>query len=146
MTRAIAPRSAPRRQFRVPLSGKFAVAFVGLVTLVLLINGAVDLTLNFEEAKRNEIAVQREKAQGAAERVEAFMSEIENQIGWRWCPASTCTWTLRLCITVNTGARSGRILFDGTHARHVPACHSSLLPAGTSRDGDGNSVLIDDPA
>lgn len=69
-------------QFRLRLSGKFAVAFVGLVTLVLIINGAVDLFLNFQEAKENAIAVQREKARAAADRVEAFVSEIENQIGW----------------------------------------------------------------
>ncbi|MGU3665761.1 ATP-binding protein [Methylobacterium sp. A49B] len=79
-----APPEANRtsRWLRLRLSGKFAVAFVGLVTLVLLINGAVDLTLNFEEARRNAIEVQREKARAAAERVEAFLSEIENQIGW----------------------------------------------------------------
>src|SRR6478736_874094 len=72
---------APKR-FRLPLSAKFAVAFVGLVTLVLLINGVVDLSLNFEDAKRTAIEVQREKARAAAERVEAFLSEIEGQIGW----------------------------------------------------------------
>lgn len=72
---------APKR-FRLPLSAKFAVAFVGLVTLVLLINGGVDLSLNYEDAKRTAIEVQREKARAAAERVEAFLSEIEGQIGW----------------------------------------------------------------
>ncbi|SDN14924.1 Signal transduction histidine kinase regulating C4-dicarboxylate transport system [Methylobacterium phyllostachyos] len=77
-----APGPSARKPFRLPLSGKFAVAFVGLVSLVLLINGAVDLSLNFQEAKLNAITVQREKAQGAAERVEAFVSEIGNQIGW----------------------------------------------------------------
>jgi two-component system, NtrC family, sensor kinase len=70
------------RWFRLRLAGKFAVAFVGLVTLVLLINGAVDLSLNYEDAKRTAIEVQREKARAAAERVEAFLSEIESQIGW----------------------------------------------------------------
>jgi two-component system NtrC family sensor kinase len=69
-------------RFRLPLAAKFAVAFVGLVTLVLLINGVVDLFLNYGDAKRNAIEVQREKAHAAAERVEAFISEIESQIGW----------------------------------------------------------------
>ncbi|MEL6063008.1 MULTISPECIES: sensor histidine kinase [unclassified Methylobacterium] len=82
MTKLDTPPRAPPKQFRLPLSGKFAVAFVGLVTLVLLINGAVDLMLNFRDAKENAIAVQREKAHAAAERVDAFVSEIENQIGW----------------------------------------------------------------
>jgi len=72
----------PAERFRLPLAGKFAVAFVGLVTLVLLINGAVDLFLNYGDAKRTAIEVQREKAHAAAERVESFISEIESQIGW----------------------------------------------------------------
>nr|WP_092042664.1 ATP-binding protein [Methylobacterium pseudosasicola] len=72
----------PTERFSLPLAGKFAVAFVGLVTLVLLINGAVDLFLNYGDAKRTAIEVQREKAHAAAERVEAFISEIESQIGW----------------------------------------------------------------
>ena len=70
------------RWLRVPLSVKFAVAFVGLVSLVLLINGAVDLTLNYQDAKRTAIETQRTKARAAAERVDAFLSGIESQIGW----------------------------------------------------------------
>ncbi|AYO83628.1 sensor histidine kinase [Methylobacterium brachiatum] len=84
MARDAAPSqgSTAAERFRLPLAAKFAVAFVGLVTLVLLINGAVDLFLNYGDAKRNAIEVQREKAHAAAERVEAFISEIESQIGW----------------------------------------------------------------
>ncbi|MCJ2073191.1 ATP-binding protein [Methylobacterium sp. J-030] len=82
MTRSGRSQAAGPKPFRLPLSGKFAIAFVGLVTLVLLINGVVDLFLNFEDTKANAIAVQREKALGAADRVDAFVSEIENQIGW----------------------------------------------------------------
>ncbi|MDP4006484.1 ATP-binding protein [Methylobacterium sp. NEAU K] len=80
---AVAPsRPVPAKRFRLPLSAKFAVAFVGLVSLVLLINGAVDLFLNYGDAKRTAIEVQREKAHAAAEQVESFISEIESQIGW----------------------------------------------------------------
>ncbi|MCJ2143221.1 ATP-binding protein [Methylobacterium sp. E-066] len=79
---AASDRTIPAERFRLPLAGKFAVAFVGLVTLVLLINGAVDLFLNYGDAKRTAIEVQREKAHAAAERVESFISEIESQIGW----------------------------------------------------------------
>ncbi|MCJ2057686.1 ATP-binding protein [Methylobacterium sp. J-048] len=79
---ASADRNIPAERFRLPLAAKFAVAFVGLVSLVLLINGAVDLFLNYGDAKRTAIEVQREKAHAAAERVEAFISEIESQIGW----------------------------------------------------------------
>jgi two-component system NtrC family sensor kinase len=86
MTKAGAPdapgQGRPPKRFRLKLSAKFAVAFVGLVTLVLLINGVVDLSLNYQDAKRTAIEVQREKAHAAAERVEAFVSEIESQVGW----------------------------------------------------------------
>ena len=76
-----APSNAAGR-LRLPLSVKLAIALVGLVTLVLFINGGVNLWLNYEEAKRNAVQVQDEKAQAAAERVNEFISEIENQIGW----------------------------------------------------------------
>lgn len=69
-------------RLRVPLSVKLAIALVGLVTFVLFVNGGVNLWLNYEEAKRNAVQVQGEKAQAAAERVSEFISEIENQIGW----------------------------------------------------------------
>ena len=78
---AAASRSAPRRR-HIPLSVKLAIALVGLVTLVLLINGAVDLWLNYEQAKYAAVAVQEEEARGAADRVAGFLAEIESQIGW----------------------------------------------------------------
>jgi len=64
------------------LSWKFAIAFVGLVILVLLVNGAVNMWLSYGQAKSAAIQVQREKALAAAERVSQFVAEIENQIGW----------------------------------------------------------------
>lgn len=77
-------RNVPSRasRIRLPLSLKLALALVGLVTLVLLINGAVNLWLNYEAAKSAAIGVQQEKAQAASERVDAFISDLESQIGW----------------------------------------------------------------
>ncbi len=72
--------AVPRR--RMGLALKFALAFIGLVTLVLVINGAVNLWLSYEEAKRSAIRVQQEKAQAAAERINLFVSDIESQMGW----------------------------------------------------------------
>ena len=79
-----APQIGPDRasRIRLPLSLKLAVALVGLVTLVLLINGAVNLWLSYGETKRAAFDVQQEKAQAAAERVDAFISDLESQIGW----------------------------------------------------------------
>ena len=39
---------AARARVRMPLSLKFAVALIGLVTFVLIVNGAVNLWLSYE--------------------------------------------------------------------------------------------------
>jgi signal transduction histidine kinase len=64
------------------LAMKLALALVGLVSLVLVINGIVSMWLGYNEAKAVALRVQNEKAQSAAERVNGFVSDIENQIGW----------------------------------------------------------------
>jgi signal transduction histidine kinase/CheY-like chemotaxis protein len=69
-------------QRRIPLALKFALAFIGLVTSVLVINGLVQVWLAYTEAKRASVQVQREKALAAAERIDLFVSSIEQQIGW----------------------------------------------------------------
>ncbi len=79
---SITVAAPPRLRCRTRLTLKFALAFIGLVTLVLLINGAVNVWLSYEEAKRATVRAQREKAQAAAERIDLFVSGIEQQIGW----------------------------------------------------------------
>ena len=77
---SLAASTTPRR--RMALAMKFALALIGLVTLVLLINGLINVWLSYEEAKRASVRVQREKAQAAAERIDLFVSGIEQQLGW----------------------------------------------------------------
>jgi signal transduction histidine kinase len=75
----------PRRAVQWPrmsLALKLGLALIGLVTLVLLINGTVSVWLGYNEAKAVALRVQNEKAVAAAERVNGFVSDIENQIGW----------------------------------------------------------------
>ena len=67
---------------RLTLARKLARAFVGLVTLVLAVNGGVSMWLSYGEARRAALGVQQEKALAAAERVAQFVAEIENQLGW----------------------------------------------------------------
>ena len=74
--------AAPARARRVPLAAKLALAFIGLVALVLLVNGAIEAWLGYDQAKRAALEVQSEKAGAAAVRVEAFLSDIETQLGW----------------------------------------------------------------
>src|SRR6266481_229021 len=76
--RAPSARRGPRRR----LFAKYAAALVGLVSLVLLINGSLNLWFSYNEATDAAIRLQREKAVAAAQRIEEFIAEIEKQIGW----------------------------------------------------------------
>ena len=44
------PASAPRRAWRAPLAAKLAAALIGLVVLVLVVNGAINTWLGYEAA------------------------------------------------------------------------------------------------
>ncbi len=79
---AKAPISASRRVWRAPLATKLAAALIGLVILVLLVNGAINTWLNYNQTKRAALEVQEEKARSAAVRVGEFLAEIETQLGW----------------------------------------------------------------
>jgi signal transduction histidine kinase len=61
---------------------KYVVLFVGLVTGVLVINAALDLYFVYQDNRRASIEVQKEKAEAASQRIESFVRNIENQIGW----------------------------------------------------------------
>src|SRR3954464_5116877 len=45
-------------------------------------NSVVNLWLSYDEIGRAALRIQQEKALAAAERVDQFISECENQIGW----------------------------------------------------------------
>jgi signal transduction histidine kinase len=79
---ATAPISASRRVWRAPLAAKLAAALIGLVILVLLVNGAINTWLNYNQAKSAALEVQEEKARSAAVRVGEFLADIETQLGW----------------------------------------------------------------
>ncbi len=61
---------------------KYVTLFVGLVTVVLVINAALDLYFVYQDNRRASIDVQREKAEAASQKIESFVREIEHQIGW----------------------------------------------------------------
>ena len=47
-----------------------------------MVNGAIDTWLTYNQAKRAALEVEQEKARSAAERVGAFLTEIQSQLGW----------------------------------------------------------------
>ncbi|MFT5111538.1 MAG: two-component system NtrC family sensor kinase [Parasphingorhabdus sp.] len=76
------PIETDSKRRTLSLAQKFAVAFLGLVTAVLLINGVIDMLITYHDARVQAVQVQQEKAKAAAERVIGFVSEIERQLGW----------------------------------------------------------------
>lgn len=67
---------------RYRLFWKYVIYFVALVSGVLLASGAVGWYFSYEETRAAVVALQREKALGAAFRIEQFITEIEHQIAW----------------------------------------------------------------
>ncbi len=82
MSEVARSRDLESPRLRMGLSLKLALSFIGLVSLVLIANGAVNMWLSYGEAKRAAVLVQQEKAEAAAERIQQFVGEIEQQIGW----------------------------------------------------------------
>jgi signal transduction histidine kinase len=65
---------------------KYVVIILVLVSGALLTSGAVEIYFSYQENKAALVAVQREKAIGAASKIEAFITEIEHQVGWTTQP------------------------------------------------------------
>ncbi|HEU5188897.1 MAG TPA: GAF domain-containing protein [Methylomirabilota bacterium] len=68
------------------LSRKYTVALVVLVTAALVASGAVQLYSSYNENKAALVALQNEKARGAAIRIETYVKEIERQLSWTTQP------------------------------------------------------------
>ncbi|MGH7045605.1 MAG: cache domain-containing protein, partial [Stellaceae bacterium] len=79
--------ASPRRRIlRMGLAPKLALAFVGLVSLALLVSAGLNCWLGFREAEATAMRIQQEKARNAARRIEEFVIEIEEQLGWTTVP------------------------------------------------------------
>ncbi len=77
---------APSLLRRGGLFAKYFLSLVGIVTLVLLINGAFDMWFAYGTARQALGRLQQEQANGAADKVGQFITEIERQIGWTTHP------------------------------------------------------------
>ncbi|MBI2525421.1 MAG: GAF domain-containing protein [Candidatus Rokubacteria bacterium] len=65
---------------------KYVALFATLVSGALLASGLVEIYFSYQENRAALVAVQREKAAGAAARIEQFVREVERQIGWTTQP------------------------------------------------------------
>ena len=73
------PKQSPQRG---GLFRKYAALLVALVGGSLIVSAAIEMYYSYGESRQALIAVQREKAQGAAAVIEQFVKEIEGQVGW----------------------------------------------------------------
>jgi two-component system, NtrC family, sensor kinase len=64
------------------LARRYLIVLVALVTGALVAGGAIQLRASYSENQAALVALQREKAIGAAARIEAFVRDIERQLGW----------------------------------------------------------------
>ena len=97
------------RQISGPLFRKYVGLFLAVVCVALLSNGLFEIIFSYREHTDALVRIQREQAEGAAEKIGHFVKEIENQIGW----TTQLTWSAS---TIE--ARK----FDGSRLlRQVPA-------------------------
>src|SRR6476646_1534884 len=71
---------------RGSLFRKYVVYFVVLVSTALIASGLVGLYFTYQENKAALLNLQHEKALAAASRIEAYVQEIEHQLGWMRLP------------------------------------------------------------
>jgi len=84
----VTAQAAPtgRLAVRGSLFRKYVVYFVALVSAALIVSGLVGLYFTYQENKSALLNLQREKAAAAASRIEAYVQEIERQLGWMRLP------------------------------------------------------------
>jgi signal transduction histidine kinase len=78
----LAKIGSARAQQTGGLFRKYASLLVALVGGSLFINAGIEMYYSYSESRQALIAVQREKAYGAAAVIEQFVKEIEGQVGW----------------------------------------------------------------
>ncbi len=82
-------QEAPRRRWWKGLFGKYVLSVVGLVVLLLVLNGGLETWFMYRDTTDLLAKAQSEKAESTARRIEQFVSEIERQISWATRASST---------------------------------------------------------
>jgi signal transduction histidine kinase len=82
-------QEAPRRRWWKGLFGKYVLSFVGLIVLLLVVNGGLETWFLYRDTTELLTKAQTEKAESTARRIEQFVSEIERQISWATRASST---------------------------------------------------------
>lgn len=93
------PEMKPVMAFRLLPHGqlfrKYAIYFVTLIGIALLASGLIGLYFSYQENRAGLVALQYEKALGAAYKIEQYIKEIEHQISWTTLSHATDSTTVR---------------------------------------------------
>jgi two-component system, NtrC family, sensor kinase len=77
------------RRISGPLFCKYVGLFLAIVCVALLGNGLFEIIFSYREHTDALVRIQREQAEGAAEKISHFIKEIGNQMGW----TTQLTWS-----------------------------------------------------
>jgi signal transduction histidine kinase/CheY-like chemotaxis protein len=75
-------KPAAQVQSRGRLFRKYVTLFAAVVAVALISNGAIETWFSYQEQRSLLMRMQRQQAETAAARIEQFIKEIENQLGW----------------------------------------------------------------
>ena len=75
-------KEAPPRSWWKGLFGKYVISFVGLVVILLVVNGGLESWFMYRDTTGLLVKAQSEKANATAQQIEQFVSEVERQISW----------------------------------------------------------------
>jgi len=67
---------------REGLFAKYVVSLVGLVVVVLAVNGTMESYIGYRATKTTLIGAMSERAEATAKRIDQAISELERQISW----------------------------------------------------------------
>ena len=123
---------------------KYVVYFVVLVSVSLIASGVVSLYFTYKESETALLALQREKASAAASRIEAYVLEIEHQLGWmRFPQLSTANPEQRrieyLKLLRQVPAITDVVLVDRAGREQLRVSRLSVDQEGSNRDWSGDS-------
>src|SRR5271169_1391704 len=96
------------RQISGPLFRKYVGLFLAVVCVALLSNGLFEIIFSYREHTDALVRIQREQAEGAAEKIGHFIKEIENQMGW----TTQLTWSASDMERSSTGL-AGHVPVEG---------------------------------
>ena len=78
--------AAPWRTYRGRLFRKYFFSIIALVSGVLLLSGGISVYFSYQQNKAALASLQHEKAVAAASRIEQFIGQIEQQLGFAALP------------------------------------------------------------